>query len=252
VFLPLKDRNPTERTPFVTIALIVANVAVFLYEISLGPHLQSFIAGYGAVPYELTHMIDLVGQYAGSPFVQAPGPSFIPFTIISSMFMHGGVMHIFGNMLFFWIFGNNVEDLLGPVKFLFFYFACGIAAALAHIAIEPNALTPTIGASGAVAGVLGAYLIAYPRARVLTLVFLIIFVQFLEVPAALLLVFWFAMQFFMGLGSLGSAGTGGGVAWFAHVGGFITGIVLVNILAPVRLRRLREARRQQDLQRRGF
>jgi membrane associated rhomboid family serine protease len=252
MFLPLKDHNPTERTAVVTIGLIAINGVVFLYELTLGPHLQAFIAAWGAVPYEITHMTDLVGQYGDNPFVQRPGPPFIPLTVITSMFMHGGVMHIFGNMLFLWIFGNNVEDLLGPVKYLFFYLACGVAAALAHIAIAPNSLTPTVGASGAVAGVLGAYLIAWPRARVLTLVFLIIFVQFVDIPAALLLVLWFAMQFFMGLGSLGAASGGGGVAWFAHVGGFVAGIILVGVLAPGRLRRLREARHWQDLQRRGF
>jgi len=248
MFLPLKDHNPTERTPFVTIAIIAVNVLVFIYELSLGRDLPRFLASFGAVPYEITHLQDLVGVYRGSPVVQAPGPPFLPITLLTSMFLHGGVMHIFGNMLFLWIFGNNVEDILGPVKFIFFYLACGLAASFTQIAMNPDSLTPTIGASGAVAGVLGAYLIAFPRARVLTLVFLIIFVQFIDVPAALLLVFWFALQFFMAFGSLGSK-AGSGVAWFAHVGGFITGIALIHVLAAPRLRRLRELRRWHDAQR---
>ena len=252
MFIPLKDHNPTECKPVVTVALIGVNVAVFAYELMLGRQLPAFIAAYGAIPYELTHFTDLVGRYPGSDIVHAAGPAFVPATLITSMFMHGGVMHIFGNMLFLWIFGNNVEDLLGHVKYLFFYLACGIAAAVAHVAIAPDSPTPTVGASGAVAGVLGAYLIAYPRARVLTLVFLVVFVQLVNVPAAILLVLWFVMQFFMGLGSLGAAGGGGGVAWFAHVGGFVAGIVLVGTMAPARLKRLRDARHWQDLQRRGF
>jgi membrane associated rhomboid family serine protease len=227
---PLKDHNPTRRTAVVTIALIAVNVLVFLYELLLGDSLGRFIAAYGAVPYEITHATDLVGSAYG-PFEHAPGPPLVQLTLVTSMFIHGGVMHIFGNMLYLWIFGNNVEDLLGRVKFLFFYLACGIVAGLANILASPNAAVPTVGASGAVAGVLGAYLVAYPRARVLTAVFVLFFIRLVEVPASLLLLFWFVMQSFQGFLSLGVHELSGGVAWFAHVGGFIAGAAGIRVLA---------------------
>ncbi len=250
MLLPLKDRNPTERTPVVTIALIAINVVIFLYELMLGRELNGFIASYGVIPYELTHFTDLVGRVQGSPIIHADGPPFIPLTLITSMFLHGGFMHLIGNMLYLWIFGNNIEDILGPLKFLFFYIVCGLAASIGHIALHPNALIPTIGASGAVAGVLGAYLLAYPRARVLTLVFVVIFVQLIELPAALVLVFWFVIQFFQGFASIASGATGG-VAWFAHIGGFIAGLLLIKMMAPARLAMLKAARQWQG-QQRGF
>jgi membrane associated rhomboid family serine protease len=244
MFLPLKDRNPTSRTPYVTIGLIVVNAVVFLYELTLGPNLQTFIASYGVVPYEITRLTDLIGVYRGSPVVHGQGPAFLPATLLTSMFLHGGVMHIAGNMLYLWIFGNNIEDILGPVKFLVFYLLCGMVAGLAHVMMHPSSVMPTVGASGAVAGVLGAYLIAFPHARVLSLVFIVIFVQLVEVPAALVLVFWFVIQFFQGVASIGVGATGG-VAWFAHIGGFVAGIVLLNVMAGARLRALREARAWQ-------
>ena len=226
MFFPIKDINPTERFPFVTIFFIAVNVAVFVYEMSLGPHLQAFVAGYGAVPYEITHMVDLVGRSEGVPIVHTQGPG-IPFaTIFTSMFIHGGFLHILGNMLYLWIFGNNVEDVLGHVKFFLFYLISGIAAAAAHILTDPNSVIPTVGASGAVAGVLGAYLILFPRARVLTVVFVFIFIRLMMLPAGVLLVFWFVIQAFSGFASLGT-GLSGGVAWFAHIGGFIAGIILL-------------------------
>ena len=238
---PLKDHNPTRRTAVVTIALIAINVLVFVYELLLGDSLGRFVAAYGAVPYEITHFSDLVGAAYG-PFEHAPGPPVIQLTLVTSMFMHGSVMHIFGNMLYLWIFGNNVEDLLGRVRFLFFYLACGIVAGLSHVLMNPTSSVPTVGASGAVAGVLGAYLVAYPRARVLTAVFVIFFIRLVELPAALLLVFWFVMQSFQGFLSLGARELSGGVAWFAHIGGFIAGAVGVNVLARGRLRALRAGR----------
>lgn len=233
MFFPLKDINPTERFPFVTIGLILANVVVFVYEVSLGPHLQAFITGYGAIPYEITRGIDLVGPRANSPIVHTEGPPIPYLTLFSSMFMHGGFLHLFGNMLYLWIFGNNIEDLLGPVKFLVFYLICGLAAAAAHIITQPSSMIPTVGASGAVSGVLGAYLIAYPRARVLTLIFVVIFIRLILLPAGVLLVFWFIFQAWRGFASLG--GAGGGVAWFAHIGGFVAGIILIAVMAGKRL-----------------
>ena len=151
MFLPLKDINPTRRRPVVTYTLIAANVAVFIYQISLGSRLgNAFVASYGAVPFEITRMTDLVGQVkAGLPLLHFPGPHPIFLTLLTSMFLHGGLAHLGGNMLFLWIFGNNVEDILGPVRFVFFYLACGLAAHALHIASNPSSMVPTIGASGA-------------------------------------------------------------------------------------------------------
>jgi membrane associated rhomboid family serine protease len=224
-----------------TISLIVANVIVFIYELMLGPHLNQFIAAYGAIPYELSHDIDLVGRYSGVPILHYQGPPFIYLTVFSSMFMHGSVLHIFGNMLYLWIFGNNIEDILGPWRFLFFYLACGVLAAAFHTLIQPNSAIPTIGASGAIAGVLGAYAIAFPRARVLTLVFLFIFIRLMLLPAYFLLVFWFVIQAFSGFTAITSRASQGGVAWFAHVGGFLAGIMLIKLMAGQKIRWLRAA-----------
>jgi len=233
VFFPLKDINPTQRFPLVTIGLILSNVIVFVYELSLGMQLDAFIAAYGAIPYELTHGVDLVGRDPANPIIHTKGPPIHYLTVFSSMFIHGGFLHLFGNMLYLWIFGNNIEDVLGPAKFLLFYVACGLIAALAHVIMQPGSTIPTVGASGAVSGVLGAYLIAYPRARVLTLVFVVFFVRVMLVPAGVLLVFWFAIQMFSGFSSLGLRG--GGVAWFAHIGGFLAGIGLIKLMAGHRL-----------------
>jgi len=241
MFFPLKDINPTNRTPVVTIALIAANVLVFLYQLSLGPRLGLFIAAYGAVPYEITHATDLVGHYAGSPVVQAAGPPIVWLTLLTSMFMHGGFMHIAGNMLYLWIFGNNIEDLMGPAKFLLFYIGGGLVAALVHVLSTPNSPIPTVGASGAVSAVLGAYLVAYPRARVVCLVFLLVFIQLVTVPAMVVLLFWFVIQALQGVASLGIEHTSG-VAWFAHIGGFAAGYLGIRVLARKELLRLKASR----------
>ncbi len=241
MFLPIKDINPTVRFPYMTIALIFANVLVFLYELILGPHLGRFVAAYGATPYELTHGVDLIGRIGRIGVIHEKGPPLLHLTVLTSMFMHGGFFHIAGNMLYLWIFGNNIEDLLGPVKFLFFYLTCGLLAAAIHTAVQPNSILPTIGASGAVAGVLGAYLIAFPRARVLSVVFIFFFIRLIELPASVILFFWFILQAFSGAASLGSGASQGGVAWFAHIGGFISGIALIKILAGNTLRRLSAA-----------
>ncbi len=235
---PLKDHNPTRRTPVVTIGLIAINVLVFLYEMTLGDSLGRFVAAWGAIPYEITHATDLVGTAYG-PFVHAPGPPLIQLTLVTSMFLHGSVSHIFGNMLYLWIFGNNVEDLMGRAKFVVFYLACGIIAGLTHVLVNPASAIPTVGASGAVAGVLGAYLVAYPRARVLTAVFIVFFIRLIELPASLLLIFWFVMQSFQGFLSLGARDMTSGVAWFAHIGGFVAGAIGIRIAAPRALHALR-------------
>ncbi len=228
MFFPLKDINPTERFPFVTIGLIVINAVVYLYEVSLGPQLSAFITSWGTVPYEIANAVDVVGRDPNAPIVHTKTPVVPYVTLLSSMFIHGGFWHLFGNMLYLWIFGNNIEDLMGPLKFLAFYLICGLLASLTHVLIQPNSTIPTVGASGAVSGVLGAYLIVYPHARVLTLVFLLFFIRLMLIPAGVLLAFWFIFNAFSGVASLGLKG--GGVAWFAHVGGFLAGIVLLKLM----------------------
>ncbi len=197
-----------------SVSLIVVNVAVFIYEFALGHGVRDFIAQNGLVP------VGIVG--AG----EATGVPFRPFTLITSLFLHGGWLHVGGNMLYLWIFGDNVEDRLGRVRFLIFYLLCGVAASFAHILANPASTVPTIGASGAIAGVLGAYFLLYPRSRVLTLVPLGFYLQVMQLPAFLFLGFWFLMQFIVGAASLSAGGGGGGVAWWAHVGGFVAGALL--------------------------
>jgi membrane associated rhomboid family serine protease len=228
----------------VTFLLIAINAVVFIYELMLGDRVGGFVAAWGATPYEIAHFEDLVGP-TDVGFDHAPGPGFIPLTLLSSMFMHGSVMHIVGNMLYLWIFGNNVEDLLGHAKYLFFYIVCGVLAGVAHILANPHSIVPTVGASGAVAGVLGAYMVTYPRARVLSLVFLGIFIRMVEVPAAVLLLLWFVMQSLQGFLSLGVREMSGGVAWFAHIGGFVAGAVLALVMAGGTIREIR-ARSRYD------
>lgn len=216
--LPLRDVNPTRTFPLVTIALIAVNVLVFIYELILGPQVEGFVQSWAIIPYEITHGVDL------------PPASIQPIylTLITAMFLHGGIVHIAGNMLFLWIFGNNIEDAMGSLRFIVFYLLCGLVAAFAQIAVGPNSDIPNIGASGAIAGVLGAYLLLFPRAEVQTLVFLGFFVRLVRLPALLFLGLWFVLQLFSGVAGLGMEAMGG-VAWFAHIGGFIAGIVLINI-----------------------
>jgi len=208
--IPLRSSEPHYTRPTATLLIILANVLVFFYELSLGNgyQLNRFIAQYGIVPDRFTVA-----------------------SIFTSMFIHGGWLHIAGNMWFLWVFGRGIEDLLGHGKYLFFYLTCGVAAAIAHVVMNANSTVPTVGASGAIAGVMGAYLVKFPRARVVTLVLLFIFITTVDIPAAFLLLYWFAIQFFNGVGSVGySQASSGDVAWFAHVGGFITGILLVMVM----------------------
>jgi membrane associated rhomboid family serine protease len=219
---PLKDDIPTLRVPIVTVALIAVNAAAFLWQISFGLQ-QSVLVG-GAIPYEILSFRDV-----GPPDLVAP-----PLTILTSMFLHGGLAHIGGNMLFLWIFGNNVEDALGRVRFLLFYVAGGVVAALSQTflsAAAGDALVPMVGASGAIAGVLAGYMVLFPRARVLTLIFIVFFVRLVYLPASLFIGFWFAMQLLAAFAGLGG---GSGVAFVAHVGGFVAGFVLVKLMGPMR------------------
>jgi membrane associated rhomboid family serine protease len=224
--IPLYDRNPTRRFPIVTVSLIAACFVVFLYELSLtmgggDAALEGFFGTWGAVPSKVTASID-----AGTYVSQAT------LGIVSSIFLHGGWLHILGNMLYLWIFGNNVEDRLGRVGFLLFYLVGGIVAALTQVAIDPGSTQPLVGASGAIAAALGAYIVLFPGARILSLVFLGFFYQLLNVPALIILGFWFVLQLISGFGSLGGDTASGGVAFFAHIGGFAFGMV-VGVLIRV-------------------
>jgi membrane associated rhomboid family serine protease len=241
---PLRDNIPTERFPLVTIALIVANVLMYFFfqkgGISLGTpdstEFQCNLIDYGVIPYEVTHP----GNQVGSPACAAPeAPTWL--TLFTSMFMHGGLLHLGGNMLFLWIFGNNVEDSMGPFKFIVFYVLGGLSADAAQILIDTSSTTPTIGASGAVAGVLGGYLVLFPQARVVTLVFIIFFFTILELPAILFLGIWILQQALFGYLDLAGSSEGG-VAYFAHIGGFVFGLALIRVFA----------RRKRDSDTRGL
>jgi membrane associated rhomboid family serine protease len=244
---PLKDNIGTRSTPVVTIALIVANVVVFLLSIRNGGSIlggpdSTTVVHYGAIPYELTHpgkeceLVSAAGQVLceGQQGVRGAAESQPPtwFTAFSSMFMHGGLLHLGGNMLFLWVFGNNVEDAMGRVRFFAFYILGGLAAMALQVAVGPNDTVPSVGASGAVAAVLGGYLLLYPRARVLTLVFLFVFFTFIQIPAMWFLLIWFGQQLLFGyFNQVDPTGGGGGVAYFAHIGGFVFGLLTVRVLA---------------------
>ncbi len=236
--LPLKDDVPSHTFPLVTVGLIGANVAAFLYQMSLqiGPDsgalraAQEFVFEFGVVPCRLSGSCRAPAEF--------PHPTW---TVFTSMFLHGGLFHIAGNMLYLWIFGNNVEDSLGHGRFLVFYLAAGSAAAVAQTLVNPASAIPMIGASGAVSGVLAAYLLLFPHARVLTLLTFGFFIRFVYVPAVVVLGFWIVVQFLNGFLTFRAAAAGrevGGVAWFAHIGGFLAGLVLLFVLRPARRRRL--------------
>ena len=215
--IPLKDENPSRSVPFITLLLIAANLAVFAYELTLPPAgLRGLILDLGAVPASF-------GFHQTSPSLPAGLPWL---TLVTSMFLHGGFLHIGGNMLYLWIFGDNVEDTLGHVRFLVFYLFCGIAASLLQIAVLPSSPVPLVGASGAIAGILGAYAILFPSARIRTLVFFIFFIRIVPIPALIVLGIWFLMQVLSVPSSERS-----GVAFFAHVGGFLVGMLLAGLFA---------------------
>jgi membrane associated rhomboid family serine protease len=254
---PIKDNIPLARFPIVTVALIAINVIAYLLEIRHG---GSFFGGptsgvevhYGAIPYELTHpgkhcglatvhtptglgeTVACQGQPGGAPraelVVGSPGPQPATWeTVFTSMFLHGSFLHIFGNMIFLAIFGPTVEDATGRARYLAFYLLGGLIALASQVAIDPGSTGPTLGASGAIAAVLGGYILLYPRARVITLVFIVFFVTIVEVPAVFLLGFWFAEQVWLGLEGLTNTVGGEGVAYFAHIGGFVFGLLTIRL-----------------------
>jgi membrane associated rhomboid family serine protease len=218
--IPLHDDNPTEINPLVTIALIVLCSLVFLYEASLPEKSgEAFVFAYGAIPALI------FGHEEALPEIAIGFP--VTMTLLTSMFLHGGWMHLIGNMLYLWIFGNNIEDVMGHVKFVVFYAVCGILAAMSHALTDPASAVPMVGASGAISGVLGAYLLLFPRAQVMVLIPMGVFTRTMYVPAGFVLGFWFVLQLLSGGMSLGQGG--GGVAWFAHVGGFVAGMALIGL-----------------------
>ena len=238
MLFPIGDERTGKGSfPIVNYAIIALNVIVFLIELSQG---DLFITGYSVVPYEITHGIDLVGRtpVAGIPhgIVQGPGPHPIYLTLLTSMFMHGSWLHIGGNMLYLWVFGDNVEDAFGHLKYLIFYLICGFAAAFAQIALAPDSLVPSLGASGAIAGVLGGYLVMFPRNRIRTLVFYFL-ITIIWLPAVVVIGVWILIQLFSQFASISEATAqtgGGGVAYMAHIGGFFTGVILAFLLRPKR------------------
>ena len=212
MFIPLRDENPTRRFPFITVSLIILNAGVFLFQALSPQGLSHYVQRMGVIPYEITHFQTLAEGIRLSP----------PLTLVAAMFLHGSLFHLLGNMLFLWIFGNNVEDFLGPFRFVPFYLLSGLGASFIQVLFSPNSRVPMIGASGAIAGVLGAYLLLYPAARVLTLVFLFFFIRVIAIPAAYVLGLWFVLQIL-------NVGMGGGVAWFAHIGGFLFGMTIIKL-----------------------
>ena len=228
--IPLRDTLRSRTFPIVTVGLLLLNVLIFFQQLKAGPLGERLVFAYGLVPARLVHWDDLGGP--------AGVARWLP--LVTSQFLHGGFLHLAGNLLYLWIFGDNVEDRLGHVRFLLFYLLCGVAAGLTQVAFDPSSPIPTVGASGAIAGVLGAYLVSFPRARVLTFVPVFFIPWLIEIPAVIFLLLWFGMQVLSGLASFGRELTGG-VAWWAHVGGFVTGIALVWALAPSRARRAARA-----------
>ena len=231
--IPLRDANPTRRVPFVTLSIIIACFVVFAWELGVlasggDAALDAFITRWGVVP------ADLAAAWGRDDYLSRETA-----TLVTSQFLHGSWLHLLGNMLYLWIFGNNVEDRFGRLGFLGFYLLGGALAGVSQVAIDPTSIVPTIGASGAIAATLGAYFVLFPRARVTSLVFLGFFYQLIDVPAVIVLGFWFVLQLIDGLTALGITETGGGVAFFAHIGGFVVGALMARIVIPIsgRLRR---------------
>ena len=223
--IPLRDENPSRGIPVVNVMLILINGFVFIYPHLFAPGLVDTVyLKLGFIPYEFFHLKDIGPQNLVPP----------PLTLITAMFLHGGWIHLLGNMLYLWIFGDNVEDVLGHGRYLFFYLLCGVTAALVHGFLHMNSRVPTIGASGAIAGVLGAYLFLFPGARIRTLFIIFIIIRVVRIPAVLLLGFWILIQTYSGLSEFGRT-SGAGIAWFAHIGGFIAGFLLILMMKKKRM-----------------
>ena len=247
--IPVGDSVSSRTFPYVNLAIIAVNLLIFAYELLLGSEGQrnQFLCDWGSIPRDVTNLFAppsrpevAVGPCGFSSSEVGVDVLLRPFT---SMFMHAGWFHILGNMLFLWIFGDNVEDALGHVRYLLFYLLCGLGAAAAHILMSPDSLLPAVGASGAIAGVMGAYLVLYPRANIAVFIPLFFLLGTFSIPAIVLIGIWFLMQLFSGIASIGYAtGGGGGVAWWAHVGGFLVGMLLITVFRPRRRSRPRPPR----------
>ncbi len=218
--IPLKDSRRSETVPVVNIILITINSLVWLYEVSRGTQFEAFILQHGLIPIHLVHFY----RFPGGFWENALAPLF------SSIFMHASWLHIIGNMWFLWIFGDNVEDRLGHFRYLVFYLLCGVGASMIHVFSSPLSRIPMIGASGAISGILGAYLISYPYARITTLLIIVVFIRVVELPAFLFLILWFVFQFMSGAAEIAAHQETGGVAYWAHIGGFVVGIMLLWIM----------------------
>ncbi|MFQ5689671.1 MAG: rhomboid family intramembrane serine protease [Gemmatimonadota bacterium] len=230
---PLRDENPTESLPVVTVLIIGLNVAVWLFvqQAGVGQSFVDSLCRFGAIPGEITGMLR-EGQAVRLGPYPCPVGGLRWETVLTSMFLHGGWMHLIGNMWFLWVFGNNIEDAMGHLRYLLFYLLAGAFAAAAHILSAASSPVPTVGASGAISGIMGAYLVLYPRVRVDTLLFFFVFIRVIPLPAWVLLGYWFLLQVLMGASGPGAAG---GVAVWAHVGGFVTGVLLIRWFARARL-----------------
>ena len=212
MFFPLKDENPTKTFPYMTILLIACSTFVFFIELAMGQYRGYIVAKFGMVPFEISHGVDLNPEVALGPYI----------TLLTSLFLHGSFFHLIGNMWFLWIFGNNIEDVVGHYKFLLFYILGGVAASFLQVAVSTSSTVPVIGASGAVSAILGAYILKFPKARVKSLVFLFIFITVINVPAVAFIGIWFFLQLLSSVTRSGS-----NVAWFAHIGGFIFGLLAI-------------------------
>ena len=226
---PLRDENPTELTPVVTFVFIAINVLVWVF-VQQGGGGQGFLSSlctFGAIPADITGAINPGSVIALGQDATCTVGGLGWMTILTSMFMHGSWMHLIGNMWFLWVFGNNIEDSMGHVRFIIFYLLCGVLASLAHIVTDPGSAVPTVGASGAISGVMGAYIVLYPKVKVQTLIFLVVYIRVFLLPAWVLLGQWFVMQLISGVGELGAEG--GGVAFWAHIDGFVAGLALIKL-----------------------
>jgi membrane associated rhomboid family serine protease len=224
MLLPISDDNPPSRSPaYVTWALLTANLVIFFYQMKN----PSFTLGWSLIPHEIVTGADLVGNG------QAPGPVPIYLTLLTSMFMHGGILHLAGNLLYLWIFADNLEHVFGRGVFILFYIGCGLAASLVQIALGPEVTVPNLGASGAIAGVLGGYLVYFPHSRVRVMLFLYFFVRIFSVPAVVVIGLWIAFQLIAGFGSLAMDSSAGGIAYGAHIGGFAAGALAALVMQRV-------------------
>jgi len=226
--IPLKDTIPSRTVPFINYTIILLNFLFFLYQLSLGPHLEKFLYAWGVVPAQFFAPLSIGHLHLSQRILP----------LFTSMFLHGGWLHFLGNMLYLYIFGDNVEDRLGHARYFLFYLLCGVLAAAVHLLTNTGSRVPTIGASGAIAGVMGAYFFLFPYARVVTLIFIFFFFDIVEIPAFFFLAFWFILQFLSGTVSFDAQNAlSGGVAWWAHIGGFLAGILLLFAFGVRRTRR---------------